>query len=77
MYRTPSLITKRNIPTVQEHPDQKAQAPHLKSLINIFQDGLQGNQHFQHCCHLLYLSTYPRQVGNQSNLSKKELTPEE
>ena len=50
---------------VQEHPYQETQAPHLQILHNNLQDGLQDNQHFQHCCHLLYLLRYPGQVGNQ------------
>ena len=33
------------------------------------------NQHFQHCCHLLYLLKYPDQMGNQP--LQEELTPEE
>ena len=50
---------EENIPTIQEHPDQEALAPHLQILHNNFQDGLQDNQHFQWCCHLLYLLKYP------------------
>ena len=50
---------------MQEHPDQEDQEPHLQNLHNNFQDGLQNNQHFQHCCHLFYFLKDPGQVGNQ------------
>ena len=56
---------RENISPVQEHPDQKPQGPHLQILHNNLQDGLQDNQHFQHCSHLLYFIKYPGQVGNQ------------
>ena len=56
---------ENNIPTVQEYPNQEAQAPHLQILHNNLQDGLQDNQHFQHCCHLLFLLKQPGQVGNE------------
>ena len=32
---------------------------------NKLQDGLQDNQHLQHCCCLRFLLKYPGQVGNQ------------
>ena len=45
---------------------KKAQTPHLQVLLhNNLQDGLQDNQHFQHCCHPLFLPKHPGQVGNQ------------
>ena len=65
IHRTKSSITKKNIPIVQEHPYQEDQAPHLQILHNKLQDGLQDNQHFQHCCHLLYFLKYPGQLSNQ------------
>ena len=66
IYSTPSsMIMKKNISAVQEHPDQEAQAPHLQSLCNNLQDGLQDNKYFQHCCHIFYFLKYPGEVGNQ------------
>ena len=53
------------IPTVQEYPNQEAQAPHLQILHNKLQVGLQDKQHFQHCFYLLYFLKNPGQVGNQ------------
>ena len=50
---------------LQEYPNQEAEAPHLQILYNNLQDGLQDNQHFQHCCHLLFLLKHPGQVSNQ------------
>ena len=56
---------EKNIPTVQEHPNQEAEAPYLQILQNNLQDGLYDNQHSQHCCLLLHFIKYPGQEGNQ------------
>ena len=56
---------RENIPTVQEHPNQEAQVPHLQIPHNNLQVGLQYNQHFQHCIHFLYFLRYPTQESNQ------------
>ena len=56
---------EKTFPSVQEHPNQEVQAPHLQFLYSNLQDGLQDNQHCQHCCHLLYLLKYPGQMGNE------------
>ena len=44
---------------------KKLKLPHLQILHNNLQNGLQDNQHSQHCCYLFYFLMYPGQFGNQ------------
>ena len=63
-----NVIFNKNEKTFSQNKNiqnPEAQAPHLQILHNNLQDDLQDNQHFQHCCHLLYLLKYPGQVGIQ------------
>ena len=72
---------EKTFPPYKNTKTQEAQRPHFQILHNILQDGLQDNQHFQHCCHFLYLLMYQGQMGNQplqerTNIQREVFTTE-
>ena len=53
------FITKGKHSSTTRTPRSRSSSSHFQILQNNLQDGVQDNQHFQHCCHLLYLLKHP------------------